>query len=51
MTNEQRLMIRESTQVGKTAKTIADTIGVPEEDVRIYLAWWRDMGSPEQRSV
>lgn len=47
MTNEQRAMIATGAVAGVDPKKIADTIGVPEVDVNIFLAWWRDVGCPD----
>ena len=50
MTQEQRSMIATGAAAGVDAKKIADTIGVPEIDVKIFLAWWVDLGKPDLTS-
>lgn len=50
MTNEQRTMILTGVKAGVDTQKIADTVGVPVVDVRIYIAWWRDRGSPDLTS-
>jgi hypothetical protein len=47
MTNEQRVMIVTGAKANVDPKKIAETIGVPEVDVNIFLAWWRDVGTPD----
>jgi hypothetical protein len=50
MTNEQRVMIATGAAAGVDPKKISDTIGVPEQDVKIFLAWWHDLGKPDLTS-
>jgi len=50
MTSEQRAMIATGAAAGVDPKKIADTIGVPEVDVKIFLAWWQDLGRPDLTS-
>jgi hypothetical protein len=47
MTNEQRVMIATGIKAGRDYKTIAETMGVAEVDVKIFATWWRDRGSPD----
>ena len=50
MTNEQRVMIVTAAKAGVDPKKTADTLGVPEIDVKIFLAWWHDLGKPDLTS-
>lgn len=47
MNNEQRNIILQGVKAGVDTKKIAETVGVPEVDVKILITWWRDRNSPE----
>jgi hypothetical protein len=50
MTNEQRIMVATGLAAGVDTKKIADAAKVEEVDVKIFAAWWHDVGRPNLTS-
>ena len=40
-------MIVTGIKAGVELRKLSDTIGISEADLKIFLAWWQDLGKPD----